>query len=439
MTGASAGRGLTVLVAGAGAREHALAWALARSPRCRQVLAAPGNGGTASLARNLPVAADDVRGIVRAAREHAADLVVIGPDAAVAAGLADACRAERIAVFGPGAEAGRIESSKRFAKRLMEQAGIPTAPWTSGGGRDRADLLSFITERGGRCVVKADGLALGKGVTVCDGVDEAIAALDACLRDHRFGAAGDTVVVEERLEGPEVSGFVATDGRHVRALSSACDYKRAHDGDRGPNTGGMGSYAPPAGLDRGVALDTAIDGVVRPALEALAAAGTPYTGCLYVSLMLTPAGPRVIEFNARFGDPETQVILPLLAEDLLELLHSAARGELEPGRAAVHPGAAVGVVVAAAGYPGEVRRGDEITGLDALDPDVLVFHAGTARDPATGRLLTSGGRVLTVVARGDSLEGARRVALDNAARVRFSGAWHRSDIALLPAAARVSG
>ena len=428
---------LTVLVAGGGAREHALAWAIARSPLCERVLLAPGNGGTDAPFGNLPVAADDVGGLVAAARAHGAGLVVIGPDAAVAAGLGDACRHQGIPVFGPTADAGRIESSKRFAKRLMEGAGIPTARWISGAGAERDAVLGFIRDLGGRCVVKADGLALGKGVVVCDTLDEATGAVDACLRDGRFGAAGDTVVVEERLEGPEVSVFALSDGRHVRMLVPACDYKRAHDGDRGPNTGGMGAYSPPAGVDVDALLERALREVVEPAVDALANGGTPYTGCLFAGLMLTADGPRVLEFNARFGDPETQVILPLLAEDPLQLLLDSARGELQPGRAALHPGAAVGVVVAAQGYPGDVRRGDAITGLDDLDPGVLCFQGGTARERDGDRLVTAGGRVLTVVAREATLDAARARALDNAARVRFTGAWHRSDIALT--AAEVAG
>jgi phosphoribosylamine--glycine ligase len=425
---------LRVLVAGSGAREHALAWAIARSPRCERVFVAPGNGGTTDVATNLPVAADDVAGIVRAAVEHAVALVVVGPDAAVAAGLADACEAAGIQVFGPTAAAGRIESSKEFAKQLMDAAGVPTARWGSGGPEHRDALVGFAAELGGRCVVKADGLALGKGVVVCASVDEAAAAVDACLRERRFGAAGDRVIVEELLEGREVSVFALSDGLRVRALVPACDYKRAHDGDTGPMTGGMGVYAPPAGLDVNALVDEAMATIVEPTITTLAAQGTPYAGCLFAGLMLTAAGLRVLEFNARFGDPEAQVILPLLAEDTLELLLACALRELPPGPVALRAEAAVGVVAAAQGYPGQVRKGDAISGLDELDEDVLCFHAGTTRDPDGGEVRTSGGRVLTVVGVADTLVAARRKAYANVERVRFEGAWHRSDVAALAAA-----
>jgi len=423
-----------VLVVGSGAREHALAWACARQAGT-ELLCAPGNGGTATLAENVAVAADDVAGVVRLARERIVDLVVIGPDAAIAAGLADACAAHGIAVFGPTRAAGRVESSKEFTKRLADTAGIPTGRWQAGGVDDRDRLAGFAASLG-TCVVKADGLALGKGVTVCDDADQARAALDECLVEGRFGEAGRRVLVEERLSGREVSVFALSDGSAVRVLSPACDYKRIHDGDRGPNTGGMGSYAPPAGLDAAELLDEALSRFVEPCVAALREQGTPYRGCLYAGLMLTEAGPRLLEFNARFGDPETQVVLPLLDEDLLDLLITCARGGLEAGRARVVSGAAVGVVAAAAGYPGAVRSGDAISGLDRLDPDALLFHAGTRRDP-DGTVRTAGGRVLTVVARGDSLAAARQGAYANLARVRFEGMQNRGDIAD-PAGAQVS-
>jgi phosphoribosylamine---glycine ligase len=415
-----------VLIAGSGAREHALAWACVRHPGT-ELLCAPGNGGTAEVATNLAVAADDVPGIVRAATEREVDLVVIGPDAAVAAGLADACAARGIAVFGPTRAAGRVESSKEFAKHLADAAGIPTARWLAGGVDDRDRLHGFAGELGS-CVVKADGLALGKGVTVCDDAAQARVAIDACLLEGRFGDAGARVVVEERMGGREVSVFALSDGEAVRVLLPACDYKRSEDGDRGPNTGGMGAYAPPAGLDAGALLDESLRRFVEPCVAALRELGTPYRGCLYAGLMLTDAGLRLVEFNARFGDPEMQVVLPLLDEDLLDLLTACAHGGLPAGRAAALPGAAVGVVAAAAGYPGPVRGGDAITGLDRLDPGAVLFHAGTRRDP-DGTVRTAGGRVLTVVGRGATLAAARERAYANLARVRFDGMRHRRDIA----------
>jgi phosphoribosylamine---glycine ligase len=418
-----------VLVVGSGAREHALVWACARSPLVDAVLCAPGNGGTAALARNVEVRAEDVEGLVQLALAEDVDLVVIGPDAAVAAGLADALDVEGVDVFGPTAAAGRIEGSKEFAKDLMNDAGIPTARWVGAGPATVDRALRFIEEHGGNVVVKADGLALGKGVTVCATVQEAAAALDECLVSRRFGDAGARVVVEERLTGPEVSVFALSDGVHVRLLAPACDYKRAHDGDAGPNTGGMGAFAPAVNSDR--LLDDAVATVIQPCVDVLRERGTPYRGCLYAGLMLTPDGVRVLEFNARFGDPETQVVLPLLAGDPVPLFLACARGELQPGRAEWSSGACVGVVAASGGYPGSVETGRPISGLDDLDPDVLVFHAGTQR-AGDGRLLTSGGRVLTVVGRGDTLDAARHRAYANLERIQFAGMRYRTDIALQP-------
>jgi phosphoribosylamine--glycine ligase len=417
-----------VLVAGSGAREHALAWACSRSPLVREVLCAPGNGGTAEIARNRDVRADDVEGIVQLCLAEDVDLVVIGPDAAVAAGLADALDVEGIDCFGPTAAAGRIESSKEFAKDVMNDAGIPTARWVGAGESTVARAVDFIEAHRGNVVVKADGLALGKGVTVCTSVAEAVAAVDECLLARRFGDAGMRVVVEERLAGPEVSVFALSDGVHVRMLAPACDYKRAFDGDEGPNTGGMGSYTPPAGVDVDALLDEAQRTVMQPCVDVLLERGTPYRGCLYAGLMLTSDGLRVLEFNARFGDPEAQVVLPLLGEDPVSLFLACARGELQAGRVALQPGACVGVVAASGGYPSRVETGKVITGLDGVDPDALVFHAGTQHRP-DGSLVTAGGRVLTVVGRGDTLEQARDRAYRNIERIHFEGMRHRRDIA----------
>ena len=354
--------------------------------------------------------------------------MVIGPDAAVAAGLADALAVEGIDCFGPTAAAGRIEASKEFAKDVMNDAGIPTARWV-GVGRESMDRgLRFIEEHRGRCVVKADGLALGKGVTVCSSVPEAVAALKACLLEGRFGVAGQRVVIEEVLSGPEVSAFALCDGDRVRMLASACDYKRAYDGDQGPNTGGMGSYTPPTYTTN---YDRILETVMQPCVDVLRERGTPYSGCLYAGLMLTPDGPRVLEFNARFGDPETQVILPMLDEDVAALFLACARGELAAGGVMKLHGACVGVVAASGGYPGAVKTGEPITGLDSVEPDVLVFHAGT-RHRADGSIVTAGGRVLTVVARGDTLEQARVDAYRNLERVQFPGMQWRSDIGVRP-------
>jgi phosphoribosylamine--glycine ligase len=416
-----------VLIVGSGGREHALAWVCRRDAPDTEVIVAPGNGGTAPIAENVAIDVEDARAVARLAAGRAVDLVVIGPDAAAAAGVADACTDHGVLVFGPTAAAARIESSKTFAKQVMDAAGIPTARWVAGGAGERRALSAFVAELGGACVVKADGLALGKGVLVCDTVDDAEQALDACLASMRFGDAGSQVVVEERLIGPEVSVFGLCDGERVRTLVPARDHKRIFDGDRGPNTGGMGSIAPPPDIESEAFAREVSRTVLEPCVDALRERGTPFVGCLYAGLMLTDSGIRVLEFNARFGDPEAQVVFPLLAEPALELFTACARGEVEAGTARGVAGAAVGVVAAAAGYPGDVRRGDVITGLDALDDGVLCFHAGTRRD-ADGTLRTAGGRVLCVTAVGDGIEAARARAYDNLARVHFDGMQARTDI-----------
>jgi phosphoribosylamine--glycine ligase len=418
---------MRILIVGGGGREHALAWSCRRERDDIEIICAPGNSGTSDIAENLIVDVTDARTIARIAVEREVDLVVIGPDAAVAAGVADACIAAGVAVFGPSAAAGRIESSKSFAKALMDGAGIPTARWMSGGSAEREALLAFVDDLGGACVVKADGLALGKGVVVCDTASEARMALRACFDESRFGAAGDRVVVEERLAGSEVSVLGLCDGRRLRVLTPARDYKRAFDGDAGPNTGGMGACAPPPDSGaRHLAAEAAAT-VLQPCVDALRAQGTPFVGCLYAGLMVTSTGVHVLEFNARFGDPEAQVVLPLLGEPLAELLLDCAHGDVAAGTAAASE-TAVGVVAAAAGYPGEVRVGDRIDGLETLDADALCFHAGTRR-VADGSLRTSGGRVLCVVARAARLDAARAAAYRNHDRIRFEGMQRRGDIA----------
>jgi phosphoribosylamine---glycine ligase len=416
-----------VLIVGSGGREHALAWACRRDAADVAIIVAPGNGGTAGIAENVAVDVTDATGVARLAAERAVDLVIIGPDAAAAAGVADACTARGIAVFGPTAAAARIESSKTFAKQLMDGAGIPTARWLAGDAADRNHLSAFVADLGGACVVKADGLALGKGVILCGDVEEAERALDDCLADLRFGDAGRQVVVEELLSGAEVSVFGLSDGRNVRTLVPARDYKRIFDGDRGPNTGGMGAMAPPPDAASSAFLEEMTRAVLDPCIAALSEQGHPFVGCLYAGLMLTRDGVRVLEFNARFGDPETQVVLPLLDESLLDVLTACARGEVAAGIAPALRGATVGVVAAAAGYPGDVRRGDVITGLDTLDEGVLCFQAGTSRD-AGGAVRTAGGRVLCITAIAPDLEAARARAYGNLARVHFDGMQARTDI-----------
>lgn len=417
---------MRVLIVGSGGREHALAWWCRGGRDDVELICAPGNAGTAELAVNVAVDATDAIGIGRLAVERSVDLVVIGPDAAAAAGVADACVANGIAVFGPTAVAARIESSKTFAKRLMDDAGIPTARWMAGGGADLPRLRAYVDDLDGQCVVKADGLALGKGVTVCSSADEAEAALAECFETGRFGDAGRIVVIEERLAGDELSVFGISDGTRVRVLPPARDHKRAGDGDTGPNTGGMGAVSPAPGVTEAI-VDNVAASVLQPCIDALRERGTPFVGCLYAGLMLTADGARVLEFNARFGDPEAQVVFPLVEEGGLELLHAAARGSIAAGRVRTAHASAAGIVAAASGYPGSPRTGDEISGLTDVNDDVLVFHAGTRRDEK-GTLRTAGGRVLCVVTTGPTLESARATAYENLRRVHFEGMHFRHDI-----------
>jgi phosphoribosylamine--glycine ligase len=417
---------MRILVVGSGAREHALAWKCLRSPLADRVYVAPGNGGTAAIARNVAVPADDPVRLARLARKEKIGLAILGPDAAVAAGVADALRDAGIPVFGPERDAGRIESSKAFAKDVMVAAGIPTAAFDTFG--DVEPARRFARRLRGRVAVKADGLALGKGVLVCSNEREAHEAIDAMLVRHAFGQAGSTIVVEERLEGPELSVFGISDGERVVPLAPARDFKRAREGDTGPNTGGMGAYSPPAGVNDDL-VARINDMVLVPAVRELARRGLQYRGVLYAGLMLTADGPRVLEFNARFGDPEAQVVLPRLTSDLVPLLLAAALGDL-PHRPRIEWAArpAVGMVVASGGYPESYGTGFEIQGLGSVPEGVLVFHAGTRMVPGKG-LVTSGGRVLTTVGMGVDVEQARLAALSGAVRVRFPGAFFRKDIA----------
>ena len=420
---------MKVLVVGSGAREHALVWKCVQSELVERVYCAPGNGGTGGMARNIPIGAADVVRIVDFAKRERLGLIVLGPEAAVDAGVGDALRSAGFAVFGPNRGAGRIESSKSFAKRLMVSAGIPTAEFAV--FTDSEPARAWARERDGRVAVKADGLARGRGVVVCSGVEEANAAIDAMLVHGHFGRSGSTIVLEERLEGPEVSALGITDGTDVVALAPARDFKRAHDGDRGPNTGGMGAYSPPAGVD-GAVLKEVVDTVLRPAVRELAASGDEFRGVLYAGLMLTSKGIRTLEFNARFGDPEAQVVLPRLESDFVALALASAKGGLatipEPSW---NPRVAVGVVVASANYPDDalVKTGFPIRGLAEMPRGVQVFHGGTRFESGRG-LVTDGGRVVTTVALGDTVAEAREKALAGARQVRFQGAFYRSDIAL---------
>ena len=399
---------MQVLLVGSGGREHALAWKLVASDTLSELHAAPGNPGIARLGHCHPIRAQDGEGLLDLARELGADLVVIGPESPLVAGVADELRHAGVAVFGPSAEAARIEGSKRFAKEVMAAAGVPHA--------------RTLAAAQPPCVVKVDGLAAGKGVFVCREPDEVERALRAAA------GLGGPVLVEELLEGTEVSLFALCDGRDLVSLPSARDFKRACDGELGPNTGGMGSYAPVSGLD-GPALDEIVEQVHRPVLAELARRGTPFVGLLYAGLMLTEAGPKVLEFNCRFGDPETQSLLPLLAGDFLGALAAAATGSLDGVELETTGEASVTVVLAACDYPERGDAGTPIDGVDAAEAaGALVFHAGTALHD--GQLVTNGGRILNVTAVGADLAAARAAAYGAAERIRFSGCRARTDIAL---------
>jgi phosphoribosylamine--glycine ligase len=416
---------MRVLVVGGGGREHALAWKIAKSPRVTKLWCAPGNPGTARVAENVPLRADDVEAVARWAAGQRVDLAVVAPEAPLVAGLADRLAAAGVPVFGPTAAAARLEGSKAFAKEVMAAAGVPTAGYAVFDALEPA--LAHARGAGGRVVVKADGLAAGKGVVVCGSVEEAEGALRAILVDRVHGAAGARVVLEERLEGPEVSVIALTDGERVLPLPPAQDHKRIHDGDRGPNTGGMGAFCPTPTLDA-AGLAEVERRVLLPTIREMARRGTPFRGALYAGLMVTRDGPRVLEYNARFGDPETQPILMRLRGDLVPALLGAARGDLSGASLDLDPRAAVGVVLAAEGYPGSVAAGDAIDGAEGPFPDgVEVFLAGTSRD-AGGRLVTAGGRVLTVCALGDGLPAAAARAYEAAAGIRFRGRQYRTDI-----------
>jgi phosphoribosylamine--glycine ligase len=420
-----------ILVLGSGGREHALAWRLARDPHRPEVLVAPGNDGSGRAFERLAVRDTDPAAVVAACRERAVGLVVVGPEAALAAGVADALESAGVPVFGASRAAARLESSKWFAKEVMREAGVPTA------GAERcaspAEVRAALRRFGAPHVVKADGLAAGKGVLVTSDGAEAERFARGCLEGGAFGDSGRSVVIEEHLAGEEASVIAVCDGRRFALLPPARDYKRAADGDGGPNTGGMGAYAPTPAVGAAVEAEVG-ERVVGPVLRAMAARGTPYRGALYCGVMLGPGGVRVIEFNARFGDPETQSIVPLLAGSFSSLLAGAARGALEPGAVSRAGGAAVTVALVDSGYPGDVRGGGVIEGLDGLaERDVTVFHAGTRLED--GRWVVRGGRAAYLTAARETIEAARSAAYAALAALSGTGWRCRGDIAATVAGA----
>ena len=421
---------MRVLVVGGGGREHALTWGLHRSPRVDDLHAAPGNAGIARLATCHRVGAEDLEAVIGLADRLRPELVVIGPEAPLVAGLADELRSRGSTVFGPAADAAKLEGSKSWAKDVMASGGIPTARAATCSRVD--DAVAFIDELGGAAVVKADGLAAGKGVTVAGDRDTAVRAVRDCLEDRAFGAAGARVVIEELLTGPEVSAFALVDGDAIVPLAFGQDFKRVGDGDTGPNTGGMGAYSP-VPLVEAAMQDRIWSDIVGGTVQALRDRGVVYSGLLYVGLMLTADGPKVLEYNCRFGDPETQVVIPRLSTDLADLLEAGATGRLADVKATSSPEAAVTVVMASGGYPGAYRTGVAISGLEDAEriEGVTVFHAGTSIDD--GRVVTAGGRVLAATAIGATIGAARDRAYRAAAAISFEGATYRTDIAALAA------
>lgn len=425
---------MKLLVIGSGGREHALVWKLAQSPHVTRLWCAPGNAGIAQerLARNgalvecVPIGAEDLPALVAFAREHRPDLTVVGPDNPLALGVVDRFHQHGLRAWGPNQQAARFESSKVFAQQFMEKYGIPAPRARS--FREVTPASRFAAELGGRCAVKADGLALGKGVLICRDMAQADAAIEEMLVRRAFGAAGEQIVIQELLEGTEISLHALCDGQTARPFPTAQDHKRAHDGDQGPNTGGMGTYSPTPFLSAAELADT-YDRILQPWLRGCAAEGIDYRGILYPGVILTAHGPRVLEFNARFGDPETQVYLTRLENDLVELLDACVTGTLGRHELKWRPQASVCVVIASGGYPGSYAKGKPIAGLEDAErlPGIKIFHAGTAR--AGDHIVTAGGRVLGVTALGSDLRAARDAAYAAVDCIRFEGAQFRRDIA----------
>ncbi len=415
---------MNILVLGSGGREHAIVRSVAASPMADKVFAAPGNGGTAQVAQNVALDQMDAAAVVEFCKTNEVGLCIIGPEAPLVAGVGDAVRAAGIAVFGPGAEGARLEGSKQFSKDLMVEAGIPTARYATFTDADSA--LAYLKHNPAPIVVKADGLAAGKGVTVAATDEEAAAAVAECF-DGRFGEAGSKVVIEECMKGPECSLLAFTDGKTVRPMATAQDHKRALEGDKGPNTGGMGVYSPvPIVTDEEHAQ---MVGILEKTVAALRERGIDYRGVLYGGFMLTAEGPKVLEFNARFGDPETQVLLPRLKTDLVEVMLACANQELEQVELEWDSRWAVSVVLASAGYPGSYEKGFAISGIEEAEklPDTIVYHAGTKLSDS-GQVLTNGGRVLNVTALGGSFEEARNRAYEACKLIDWEGVTYRSDI-----------
>lgn len=418
--------GNKVLVIGQGGREHALVWKLAQSPKIEKLYAAPGNPGIAELAECIDIQATDVEKLLAFAKEQNIDLTVVGPEAPLMEGIVDRFQAAGMKIFGPTAAAARLEGSKVFTKNLLKKYNIPTADYESFDNMESAiDYVKRYTDQGKPVVVKADGLAAGKGVIIAQDFAEARAAVEAIMKDHSFGDAGNQVVIEECLTGEEVSFFAVSDGTNYIPLLSAQDHKRIFDNDEGPNTGGMGAYCSPPVFTPELH-KFVLDEVIEPVIKAMQSEGHPYQGVLYAGLMITPDGPKVLEFNARFGDPETQVLMPMIKSDIYPLFEMAADGRLNDYRVELNTGNCVCVVLASQGYPGSYEKGKIINGLHNLDQDSMVFHAGTTIKD--NHIITNGGRVLGVVASGPNIPEAIHKVYNQVEKIHFEGMQYRKDI-----------
>ncbi len=419
-------RQIKVLVIGSGGREHALVWKLAQSPRVKEVYAAPGNAGTGKIARNLEIDPTDIESLLAIVQANRIDLTVVGPEAPLAVGIVDRFQNHGLPIFGATKGAARIETSKIFARELMQRNGLPGAK--GAGFSDFVRAHRYLQKQTPPVVIKADGLAAGKGVVVASSTEEAQEVLSNFMEHKWLGAAGERVIIEEHLSGREMSAFAFTDARTVAPLVTACDYKRACDDDQGPNTGGMGSYSPPHFSSPDLS-KTIRESIMVPAVRALAEENSPYKGVLYGGLMITSSGPKVLEFNARFGDPETQVVLPRLKTDLLDIMLAVVEDRLDEVNIEWSEEACVGVVMASGGYPGRYKTGFPISGLDKVEKGVMVFHAGTKFGETPGQVVTSGGRVLTVATTGKSIEEARQKVYRNVDLIHFEDCHYRRDIA----------
>jgi len=416
---------LKILIIGGGGREHTLVWKIAQSPKVTKLYVAPGNAGTAQIAENLDIRPTEVELLAKASRDIGIDLTIVGPEAPLANGIVDHFNKLDLPIFGPTKAAARIESSKVFAKQLMHKYGIPCPTGVTFSEYDKAN--AYLKTQTPPIVVKANGLAAGKGVTIAMSEEEAQKALSDAMKAKVFGSAGDSVLIEEYVMGKEVSLLVFTDGKTVIPMVPACDYKRVFDSDQGLNTGGMGSYSPP-GFFSDALFNQALNNIIIPTVKALASEGTPYQGILYTGLIIAPDGPKVLEFNARFGDPETQVILPRLNSDLADIMLSVINGKLHETAINWSNSACVGVVMASGGYPGDYKTGFLIEGLDNIDDEIMVFHAGTKLG-GDSRAYTDGGRVLTVAAIGKTIAEAREKVYQNITRIHFPDGHYRKDIA----------